>query len=237
MVLRFERSTTISTPSPTAGLSLAGLADGSGTNTVVAPGESVIITDLTPADFRTEWGLKSSVKVINDGTFTLKKSGSVYISNGTAVLDQVAYDLTVPGKGVSAWVSAANVADQQTASGSTFSFAPLRPAPRTGGPSPRPVTRKGPGTPPERQSVGSPAASTLGTSTPTSVRLSALSVSGGANQTGTVGTALLVHRSQRLGWYGSLHLERSGSQRHRPEHRSVDRRHHRYARLAPAPST
>ncbi len=62
------------------------------------------------------------MKVINDGTFTLKKSGSVYISNGTAVLDQVSYDLSEPGKGVSAWVSAANVADQQTAGGSTFSF-------------------------------------------------------------------------------------------------------------------
>ena len=35
---------------------------------IVAPGESVILTELTPEVFRTEWGLGSSVKVLSDGT-------------------------------------------------------------------------------------------------------------------------------------------------------------------------
>src|ERR1700760_2205777 len=56
-------STTITTPSPSAGVSLSGLDGGS----TVQPGESVIITDLSAADFRTEWGLKSTVKVVSDG--------------------------------------------------------------------------------------------------------------------------------------------------------------------------
>ncbi|HTR70061.1 MAG TPA: lamin tail domain-containing protein [Mycobacteriales bacterium] len=181
-------STTISAPSPTAGVSLATLADGSGTNTVVAPGESVIVTDLTPADFRTEWGLTPSVKVVNDGAFTLKKSGSVYISTGTAVLDQVSYNLATPGKGVSAWVSAGNVGDQQTAIGSAFTFATAA----TGTSNGWTVSTVGDSEGSWKSaggSVGSPAASTLGTSTPTSVRASSLAVAGGSNQTATVGHA------------------------------------------------
>lgn len=183
-------STTIAAPSPTAGLTLATLADGSGTNTVIAPGESVIITDLTPADFRTEWNLNSSVKVINDAAFTLKKAGSIYVSDGTSVLDQVSYDLSSPGKGVSAWVSAANVADQQSPAGSTFSFN----ATATGTSSGWTISTLGDsegswssasGSP---ASVGSPAASTLGTSTPASVQNSGLTVVGGADQTVTVNT-------------------------------------------------
>ncbi len=179
-------STTISAPSPTAGLSLATLANGSGTSTVVAPGESIIITDLQPADFRAEWGLVPSVKVINDGSFTLKGSGSVYISNGTAVLDQVAY--TLPAKGVSAWVSAANAADQQSPGGSTLTFPAITTTPFDGWTLSTLADSEGSWTS-KSGSVGSPAASTLGTSTPASVRSVALAVSGGANQSATVGKA------------------------------------------------
>jgi hypothetical protein len=181
-------SLAITTPLATAGQSLAGLADGSGTNTVVQPGESVIITDLTPAHFRTEWGLKSSVKVVNDGTSTLKKAGSVYVSNGTTVLDQISYDLTTPGKGKSAWVSSAHVADQQGGSGSTFAFNGST-APSNGWTISAPADSEGSWSSTGAvASVGSPGASTLGTSTPTSVRLTGVSVTGGSNQTATVGS-------------------------------------------------
>jgi hypothetical protein len=184
-------STTITAPAPTAGRSLASLADGSGTNAVVAPGESVIITDLAPADFRAEWGLKPSVKVVNDGAFTLKKSGSVYVSNGSVILDQVSYDLSKPGKGVSAWLSATNLADQQTAAGSTFAFAAAATGTSNGWTVAALADSEGSwnsasGSP---RSVGSPGASSLGTSTPAGVRISVLAVAGGTNQTGTVGKA------------------------------------------------
>ena len=180
-------ATVITTPSPTAGLSLATLADTSGTNTVVAPGESVVITDLAPADFRAEWGVKSSVKVINDGAFTLKKSGSVYLSNGTTVLDQISYNLSGPGKGVSAWLSSANLADQQTVAGSTFSFAAA-----TGTSNGWTVSTADDSEGSWKSvggSVGSPGASTMGTSTPADVRTTALTVTGGADQTATLSQA------------------------------------------------
>jgi hypothetical protein len=182
-------SATITTPSPTAGLSLATLGDASGPNPVVGPGESVIITDLTltPTDaFRTEWGLKPSVKDINDGSFTLKKTGSVYISNGTTVLDQVSYAL--PAKGVSAWVSTTHVADQQMPGGSTFAF----PSTTTAGPNGWTLSTLADSEgswSSAGASVGSPAASTLGASTPASVRNPALAVAAGSNQSGTVGQA------------------------------------------------
>ena len=168
---RYSTSATaaIVTPSPTAGISLGALADGSGTNTVIAPGESVIITDLTPATFRTEWNLSSAVKVINDGTATLKKAGSLYVSNGAAVLDQVAYDLTNPAKGKSAWVSAANVLDQQSASGSTFSFATTSAGSSNGWTVSTAGDTQGSWTS-AHTAVGAPAASSLGTGTPAKVQ-------------------------------------------------------------------
>ena len=186
-----SKSTAISAPSPTAGQPLAGLADGSGTSTVIAPGESLIITDLKPADFRTEWGLRSSVKIVNDGSSTLGKLGSVYVSNGSAVLDQVSYDLSTPGKGASAWVSAAQVADQQAAGGSAFAFTSSPTGTSNGwtistvGDSEGSWNSASGAT----RSVGSPGASTLGTSTPGGVRTTALAAAGGANQSGTVGKA------------------------------------------------
>jgi hypothetical protein len=192
-------STTISAPSATAGTSLAGLANGSGTNTVIQPGESVIITDLTPADFRTEWGLKSSVKVVNDAGVTLGKSGSVYISNGTTVLDQISYNLGAAsaGKGKSAFVSAAHVADQQTATGSSFASLP------SNGWTQSTVADSEGSWSSAAGSVGSAAASTLGTSTPTSVRSAGVTVSGGSNQTATVGTAFSFTGLSASGGTGS----------------------------------
>ncbi len=41
---------------------------------IVAPGESVILADLTAAAFRTEWGLPASVKVIGENTQNLGRA-------------------------------------------------------------------------------------------------------------------------------------------------------------------
>jgi hypothetical protein len=133
----------------------------------------------------------------------LKKTGSVYISDGTTVLDQVSYDLTTPGKGKSAWVSAANVADQQTATGSTFSFNGST-TPSNGWTISTAADSEGSwsstGT---TASIGSPAASTLGTSTPTGVRTVGVTVSGGSNQNATVGSPFSFSGLSASGGTGS----------------------------------
>lgn len=108
--------TTAKVPGP---VSLSSLA-------TLAPGESAIITDLTPAEFRTEWALTASVKVVNDGSTTLN-SGPATLSlyDPTSTLaDTVTYASGFfPGKGVSAWVDAAHVGDQSGTTGWTISTA------------------------------------------------------------------------------------------------------------------
>jgi hypothetical protein len=70
----------------------------------LAPGESAIITDLSPAEFRTEWGLKSSVKVVsNGGDTTLNKgpNGAFLFDDGLALVDEATYvEGAFSGKGV-----------------------------------------------------------------------------------------------------------------------------------------
>ena len=61
---------------------------------IVAPGESVILTELTPGVFRTEWGLGSSVKVLSDGTTdNLGRSDEINIYDASNTLvDRLTYN-------------------------------------------------------------------------------------------------------------------------------------------------
>ena len=60
---------------------------------LVAPGESVVLTDLTATTFRTEWGLSTSAKVIGDNLQNLGRSDEInlYDSVGTR-MDWLTYD-------------------------------------------------------------------------------------------------------------------------------------------------
>jgi hypothetical protein len=92
----------------------------------LAPGESAIITDLTAAEFRTEWALSSSVKVVGDGVTTLNKGPkTMYLYNSANTLaDSVSYASGfLSGKGVSAWVDAAHLGAEAGTTGWTISAA------------------------------------------------------------------------------------------------------------------
>lgn len=99
--------------------------DGFGT---VAAGESVIITDVTPDEFRTDWGAAASLKIIDDKanglSVTLDKGAdtpTVYDGTG-AVVDSMTYQAGFfPGKGSSAWVDAAHLGAQADTTGWTLS--------------------------------------------------------------------------------------------------------------------
>jgi hypothetical protein len=99
--------------------------DGFGT---VDPGESVIITDVAPAAFRTDWHLSGTVKVIDDKangfSVTLDKgpdTPTVY-DQTAAVVDSVSYASGFfSGKGVSAWPDAAHLGAKSDTTGWTIS--------------------------------------------------------------------------------------------------------------------
>jgi len=101
--------------------------DGFGT---VAAGESVIITDVTPDEFRADWGVPASLKIIDDKanglSVTLDKgpdSPTVYDASG-AVVDAMTYQAGFfPGKGSSAWVDSAALGAQGDTTGWTLSAA------------------------------------------------------------------------------------------------------------------
>ncbi|HWA65850.1 MAG TPA: lamin tail domain-containing protein, partial [Mycobacteriales bacterium] len=161
-----------STTTPSAGsVSLSGFG-------MVQPGQSVVVTDLTPADFRTEWGLKSSVEVINDLPTTIDSGpDTIGVFNATGVLvDSLGYaNKYFAGKGSAAYVDYGQLASTSTATGWT--------EPATVGDAEGSWTSA-------NGAVGSPGASTSGTSTPTGVRAPAsLTVQGASDQTATVGAA------------------------------------------------
>lgn len=146
----------------------------------VQPGESVLVTDLTPADFRAEWNLKPSVKVITDkqglATAATLNSGpdTINILNGSTTVESIKYAANyLSAKGVAAWVNPSHLADTDTATAGAWTD------PATVGDAEGSWTSS-------HGSIGSPGASTLGAGTPTSVQNQALAVSGGANQSATV---------------------------------------------------
>ena len=97
----------------------------------IAPGESVILTDATPAAFRADWGLKDTVKVISDGTQSLNKGPNaihIYDAANTEV-DSVSYvSGFFSGKGVAAWVDAAHLGAKGDTTGWTIATSGDRPA-------------------------------------------------------------------------------------------------------------
>lgn len=58
----------------------------------VAAGESVILTDITAAAFRTAWNLGAGVKVIGGNSNNLGRADEINIYNGTTLIDHLAYD-------------------------------------------------------------------------------------------------------------------------------------------------
>lgn len=82
-----------STANPATPFSLSGFG-------VIAPGESVIITDLSETDFRTVWGtLVPSVRVLGGSEPGLARGDAIRIFDGTDTLvDQLSYgDQDFPG--------------------------------------------------------------------------------------------------------------------------------------------
>jgi hypothetical protein len=139
------------TSTAATGLSLSSLG-------TVAPGESVIVTDLSAAELRSDWGLKDSVSVLSTGGAQSLNKGpnaaKVYDGSGTEV-DSVSYAAGFESaKGKSAWVDAAHVGAKADTVGWTIS---------TAGDAEGSWTSAG-------GSIGSPGASTLGSRTPTDVR-------------------------------------------------------------------
>jgi predicted extracellular nuclease len=59
----------------------------------VSPGESVLFTDATDADFRTNWGLSASVKVIGGNTNNLGRADEINLFDASAnLVDRLTYD-------------------------------------------------------------------------------------------------------------------------------------------------
>ncbi len=75
-----------------------GVFDLSGFGTV-APGESVVITESTAADFRTAWGLSASVKVLGEYTNNLGRNDEINLfDNLSALVDRLTFgDQNIPG--------------------------------------------------------------------------------------------------------------------------------------------
>lgn len=65
---------------------------------LVQPGESVVFTESTAGDFRADWGLAASVKVLGGVTNNLGRNDEINIFNGNTLVDRFAYgDATFPG--------------------------------------------------------------------------------------------------------------------------------------------
>lgn len=72
--------------SRTAGsLSLASLGS-------LAAGESALITEKTAAEFRTEWSLPASIKVVGGSTQNLSRNDEINIYDGTTLIDRLTYN-------------------------------------------------------------------------------------------------------------------------------------------------
>lgn len=137
----------------------AGVVDLSSLGTI-APGESFLITDLTADHFRAEWALKASVKVINDGSQTVNGGPDrVAIFDGSTLVDSLGYAAGyLSAKGVAAFADAGHLGETDTAASGAWT------TPATTSDAEGSWTSAG-------GAVGSPGASTFGTSTPAGVRV------------------------------------------------------------------
>ncbi|MFT4211836.1 MAG: lamin tail domain-containing protein [Microbacterium sp.] len=103
--------------SASGAVSLSGLG-------TLAPGESALVTDVTPDELRTDWGLSDAVKIVNDGSVTLNKGPkTIYLLDATdTAVDSVSYASGfLSGKGLSAWVDAAHLGAMSGTTGWTVS--------------------------------------------------------------------------------------------------------------------
>lgn len=74
------------TPVPTTRIDLSGFG-------MVAPGQSVILTDATAEDFRTAWGLGSGVAVIGSLSQNLGRADAIQLYNAAgSLVDQLVYN-------------------------------------------------------------------------------------------------------------------------------------------------
>jgi hypothetical protein len=139
------------TADPANGLSLTPLG-------TVAPGVSVIVTDLSATEFRDEWALKDSVQVLSSGLTHTLSSGpdAIHVyDDGGAEIDSVSYDLDFTlGRGQAAVVDAAHLGANAGTTGWSTAYVD----------DPDGSWASGLG------SVGSPGASTHGALTPNAVR-------------------------------------------------------------------
>lgn len=66
---------------------------------VVAPGQSVILTEAPEADFRSAWGLAASVKVLGGNTVNLGRNDEINLFDGSGgLVDRLTFgDQNIPG--------------------------------------------------------------------------------------------------------------------------------------------
>lgn len=66
---------------------------------LVAPGEAVLLTELSAADFRSEWKLPSSVKIVGSNSTNLGRNDEINLYDAADVLvDRLTYgDQNIPG--------------------------------------------------------------------------------------------------------------------------------------------
>jgi predicted extracellular nuclease len=65
---------------------------------VVAPGESVVLTESTEAAFRTAWSLAPTIKVIGGLTANLGRNDQINLFDGSTLVDSLTYgDQNFPG--------------------------------------------------------------------------------------------------------------------------------------------
>ncbi len=91
---------------------------------IVAAGESVILTEISAAAFRTEWNLASGVKVVGNNTDNLGRSDEINLYNNVGTLvDRLTYNDQGAGnvdgprtQGVSGWASTATALGANNAS-------------------------------------------------------------------------------------------------------------------------
>ena len=122
----------------------------------VAAGESVIISEVPAAEFRADWGLKDSVKVVGSNDQNLGNGDAINIYDASKTLvDSLSYPGDSATKTVSAHVNADALDVTDASTGWTLSTV---------------GDAEGSWTSTVSSAVGSPGASTLGTSTPDAVR-------------------------------------------------------------------
>jgi hypothetical protein len=58
---------------------------------LVAPGESVIITEALAADFRADWGLAAGVRILGGYTNNLGRADQINLYSGATLVDRLSY--------------------------------------------------------------------------------------------------------------------------------------------------